>query len=77
MPCHVGPAGHSAAGGKLGVCPRQSASDVDLILRDANPVDLSARTPFKLETVLNLKIPKAPDRDAPQALLVVADEVIE
>jgi len=77
MPCHVGPTGHVAAGRQAGCLPLAVGVHVDRILRDANPADLSAQTPFQLETVLNLKTPKAPDRDAPQSLLVAADEVIE
>jgi putative ABC transport system substrate-binding protein len=56
---------------------RQSASDVDRILRGANPTDLPVEAPTKYQTALNLKTAKALGLDVPLSLMARADEVIE
>ncbi|HTP92455.1 MAG TPA: ABC transporter substrate-binding protein [Xanthobacteraceae bacterium] len=56
---------------------RQAANYTDKILRGTKPSDLPVQAPNKFELVINLKAAKALGIAAPQALQVLADEVIE
>ena len=56
---------------------RQAAFYVDRILRGDKPADLPVQAANKFETALNLKTAKALGLNAPPALLVAADEVIQ
>jgi putative tryptophan/tyrosine transport system substrate-binding protein len=56
---------------------RQSASYVDHILRGDKPGDLPVQFPTKFELVLNLKTAKAMGLTISEAVLNLADEVIE
>ena len=70
-------------GGLLSYAPdhvdiiRRSATYVDRILRGAKPGDLPVRFPTKYEMAVNLKTAKALGLAVPNALLAVADEVIQ
>jgi putative tryptophan/tyrosine transport system substrate-binding protein len=56
---------------------RRSASYVDRILKGANPGELPAQAPAKLELIINLKTANALRLEIPSKLLALADEVIE
>jgi len=56
---------------------RVSASYVDRILKGANPGELPAQAPTKIELVINQKTAKTLGLDVPRSLLAIADEVIE
>jgi putative ABC transport system substrate-binding protein len=55
----------------------RAASDVDRILRGANPAELPIQLPVKFVMALNTKTAKALGLTVPPALLALADEVIE
>jgi putative ABC transport system substrate-binding protein len=56
---------------------RSAASYVDRILRGANPGELPVQLPLKYELVINLKTATALRLAVPNALQLLADEVIE
>jgi putative ABC transport system substrate-binding protein len=70
------------AGGLMAYGPRlphlfqRAASDVDRLLKGAQPADLSVEQPTKFELVVNLKTAKALGLTMPSTLLFQADEVI-
>jgi putative ABC transport system substrate-binding protein len=56
---------------------RRAASNVDRILRGANPAELPVQLPTKYEMVVNLNTAKALGLTVPQSILLTADEIIE
>ena len=71
------------AGGLMGYAPdlvelnKRMASDMDAILKGANPGDIPFYQPTKFELSINLKTAKALGLTVPATLLVTANEVIE
>jgi putative ABC transport system substrate-binding protein len=71
------------AGGLMGYASdvielnRRMASDIDAILRGANPGDIPFYQPTKFELSINLKAAKTLSLTVPTTLLTAADVVIE
>jgi putative ABC transport system substrate-binding protein len=56
---------------------RRAAYFVDKIFKGANPADLPVEQATKFELILNLSTAKAIRLTTPDAILALADEVIE
>src|SRR5260221_4097850 len=64
-------------GANLPDLARQTAPDVDKILKGANPADLPVQQPTKFELVINLKTARTLGLTITRDFLLIADEVIE
>ena len=54
-----------------------AADSLDKIFKGANPADLPVEQPTKFEFVLNLKTAKALDLKLSEAIVLLADRVVE
>jgi putative ABC transport system substrate-binding protein len=74
---HVDAGGLMSYGSSLGEVFRRAASQVDRILKGANPADLPVEQPTRFELAINIKAAKALGITFPDTIMVRAERVIE